>query len=169
MEQLPLMLEGKRIGTLSVSRDGLYVCFRGEYHTSAREVLRLCAVGEEGELRLGIPEPRNGVFCLKRRVPAREAEPLGRLLRGELRRREAEDGWQKAPPDLFSGEELRRCLLSGEALWRRRDAHRCLALPFDCRQPFPLAEMFCFARICTIAGRQYAVFAFDDREQPVFF
>lgn len=168
MDRLPLMLDGTPAGSLSVCREGLYVRFRGEYRTSVREVLRLYAVGEGGELRLGIPEPQNGAFRLERRVPARETEPLGRLLRGELRRHGEEEGWQKAPPDLFSGEELRRCLDSGGALWRQGDGHRCLALPFDCRSPFPLTGMFCFARICTIAGREYAVFAFDDREQPVF-
>ena len=33
---------------------------------------------------------------------------------------------------------------------------------------FPLAALFCFARVVRIGGRMYAVFAFDKGEQPVF-
>ena len=45
---------------------------------------------------------------------------------------------------------------------------RYVALPFDCRRPFLLTGLFCFARVRRIGGRDYAVFAFDRWEMPVF-
>ena len=44
-----------------------------------------------------------------------------------------------------------------------------LALPCCGEQPFPLVSLFCFAHIRRICGREYAVFAFDEKERPVFY
>ena len=171
MERVPVTLEEQQVGTLSVREEGLYVRYRAEYRLQKPEVLRLYALGERGELRLGTPEPRNGVFLLERRISAREAAAPGRLLRGELRR-PGEDGpaWQAAQPGtLFSEERLRRQVRDcAGALVRQKNGGRQVALPFDCSRPFPLPELFCFASIRTIGGQQYAVFTFDAEGRPVF-
>lgn len=171
MERVPVTLEEQKVGTLLCREEGLYVRYRAEYRLPRPEVLRLYALGETGELRLGTPEPRGGVFLLERRISAREAAAAGRLVGGELRRPE-EDGlpWQETEPEkLFSGEGLRRQVRDcAGALVRQRDGGRQVALPFDCRRPFPLPELFCFASIRTIRSRRYAVFTFDGEGRPVF-
>ena len=171
MERVPVLLEERQVGTLLRREEGLYVRYRAECRLEKPEVLRLFAQGEKGELRLGTPEPRSGVFFLERRISAREDAVTGRLLRGELRR-PGEEGtpWQEAEPlTLFSRERLRRQVRDcGEALTRRWNGGRQVALPFDCRRPFPLPELFCFACVRTIRGRRYAVFTFDREERPLF-
>ena len=171
MERVPVMLEEQQVGTLSGREEGLYVRYRAEYRLQKPEVLRLYARGEKGELRLGTPEPRGGVFLLERRISAREAATAGRLLRGELRR-PGEDGppWQEAETGtLFPEERLRRQVRDCTgALVRQKNGGRQVALPFDCRRPFPLPELFCFASIRTIGGQRYAVFTFDGEGRPVF-
>ena len=147
MERVPVLLEERQVGTLLRREEGLYVRYRAECRLEKPEVLRLFAQGEKGELRLGTPEPRSGVFFLERRISAREDAVTGRLLRGELRR------------------QVRDC---GEALTRRWNGGRQVALPFDCRRPFPLPELFCFACVRTSRGRRYAVFTFDREERPLF-
>ena len=171
MERVPVMLEEQQVGTLSCREEGLYVRYRAECRLPRPEVLRLYAQGERGELRLGTPEPRGGIFLLERRISARESATAGRLLRGELRR-PGEDGppWREAEVrTLFSEERLRRQARDCTgALVRQRGGGRQVALPFDCRRPFPLPELFCFASICTIRGQRYAVFTFDGEGRPVF-
>lgn len=55
--------------------------------------------------------------------------------------------------------------LSG-ALWRVEDGRRYLALPWDGGE-FPLTELFCFARIRPIRGREYVVYCVDSENYPV--
>jgi hypothetical protein len=173
MERVPVLLDGKTVGELTAEREGLYLRYRASCRLSDPPLLRLFAVGREGELRLGVPEPRNGDFCLARRLSAREAAPAGALLRGELRSaRWEEDGgaWQTAPePDrLFRGESLRRQLRGCQGVLTRTEGSvRYVAVPFDCRRPFRLTGLFCFARVGHIGGRAYTVFCFDREENPV--
>lgn len=174
MDRVPVMLNGRAVGDLTVVREGLYVrceaCCRLEPGTLAR----LYAVGKAGEFRLGIPEPRSGGFCLERRIAARELEPAGMLVRGELRPVEPPEGsgvWEPAPaPErLFHGDFLRGELRGCRGVLTRKEGEiRYLALPFDCRRPFLLTSLFCFARVRPIGGKAYAVFAFDRAERPVF-
>ena len=175
MERAPVVLDGRTVGTLTAAEEGLYVCYRAEYRLSCPRVLRLFAVGNRGELRLGIPEPRSGVFRLTRRLSAREGEKAGSLLRGELRGTEEEEEpasrWQSAedPRLLFRTAFLRDQLRGCQgALTRQENGLRYLALPFDRRRPFLLTSLFCFARVRRIGGGEYAVFCFDRDENPVF-
>ena len=86
MERVPVTLEEQQVGTLSCREEGLSVRYRAEYRLPQPGVLRLYALGERGELRLGTPEPRGGVCLLERRISAREAAVPGRLVRGGRRR-----------------------------------------------------------------------------------
>lgn len=171
METVPLLREGKTAGEITVQRDGLYL------RLSARAALPeglwcVWLVGEQGEFRLGIPEPQGRESALCRRISARTLTPLGRLLRGEARPLNGQEcDWKSAskPACLFRDpciqKVLERC---GGALVRRAGEQLFLALPYQAGRPFPLVSLFCFARICGIRGREYAVFAFDGAEQPVF-
>ncbi|MCI9332834.1 MAG: hypothetical protein HFG05_11810 [Oscillibacter sp.] len=172
MDKFPLTLEGRPTGELTTEREGLYTCF------SARCPLPeglwcAWAVGEGGELRLGVLEPEGTQGVIQRRFSGRLTAPLGRLLRGEIRPAGAKEPeiWAPAPfPDrLFRAPWLRQRLKDIQgAQTRQGGALRYLALPYEKGKPFPLTTLFCFARLRQIGEGTYVVYAFDGQERPVF-
>jgi len=171
MDRVPLLREGRDAGTLTVERDGLYDCFS----VAARVPEGLwCAwlVGERGESRLGVLEPRGNRSVIRRRLSGRMTEPLGVLLRGEVRPvlRDAVS-WEAVPEPacLFRSDWLCRQLEPcRNGLFRRAEGRLQLALPYGAEQPFGLESLFCFARMRRIGGNPYAVFLFDEEERPLF-
>jgi len=171
MDGYPVVLNGAAAGRMTVSREGLYNVFDVACRPEETTVFRAFAVGERGELRLGVPVPEHGgLFTVRTRVSVRESEKIGRPLRCELRT--AEDGgtWQEtaAPTELFRSPELRRELAGVSfALFRRTEGRLVLALPFEPGDAFPLPERFCCARTAMAEGRLCAVFTFDSEEKPL--
>lgn len=52
---------------------------------------------------------------------------------------------------------------------RREEASRVeFALPYSAAQPWPLPELFCFARLAQLDGRSYIIYAFDRNKAPIF-
>jgi hypothetical protein len=100
-------------------------------------------------------------------------EPVGRVLRGEVRAVGAcaNTRWQRAshPEELFRTPWIRHqlCGVKG-VLFEKTQGAFCMAVPYDPKEPFPLPALFCFAEICRIRERQYAVYRFDRCEHPVF-
>lgn len=172
MDRFPLLLDGRPAGELTVEREGLYTCF------SARCPLPeglwcAWAVGDRGELRLGVLEPEGRQGAIRRRFSRQLTAPLGRPLRGEARPAGARgpEVWEPAPaPDqLFRAPWLRQRLKGVRgALSRRAGETRYLALPYDKGKPFPLTTLFCFARLRSIGAGAYVVYAFDGQERPTF-
>lgn len=174
VDKFPLLLDGRAAGELSVERESLYTWFDARCRLPEKEGLWCAwAVGEGVSLRLGVLEPLGQEAVIRRRFSMRMTEPLGRLLRGEVRpaAEEEKETWQSAPdPEaLFRAPWLRKRLqdISG-ALVRTGGGRRFLALPYDSGKSFPLSTLFCFASIRSINGKRYAVFIFDGEERPVF-
>ena len=170
MDKFPLLWEGKAIGELSAEQETLYTWFTVRCRLPGEGIWCAWAVGDRGELRLGVVEPQNGI---RRRFSHQMTAPLGKLLRGELRPAgdRTEENWTAAPePDrLFRTPWLRRQLRDVRgALTRTAEAGRFLALPYDEKQPFPLTPLFCLAQPRNIGGKRYLVYAFDGKEWPVF-
>lgn len=172
MDKFPLLLDGRPAGELTIEREGLYTSFTA--CCPLRPGLWCAwAVGDRGELRLGVLEPSENQGCIRRRFSRQLTEPLGRLLRGEVRPagvREKEV-WEPvpAPERLFRAPWLRQRLKGIQgALTRREGDRRCLALPYDKGKPFPLTTLFCFAQLREIGAAAYVVYAFDGQERPVF-
>lgn len=172
MDKYPLLLDGSPAGELITQREGLYTWF--SVRCSLRPGLWCAwAVGERGELRLGVLEPEGSQGAIRRRFSRQLTAPLGRLLRGEVRPagvREPEN-WTPAPaPDqLFRAPWLRQRLSGTQgALTRQTGESRCLALPYDQGKPFPLTTLFCFAQLRRIGGAIYVVYAFDQEDRPLF-
>lgn len=170
MDKFPLLWEGKAIGELSAEQEALYTWFTVRCRLPGEDIWCAWAVGDRGELRLGVVEPQNGI---RRRFSHQMTAPLGKLLRGELRPAgdRTEENWTAAPePDrLFRTPWLRRQLRDVRgALTRTAEAGRFLALPYDEKQPFPLTPLFCLAQPRNIGGKRYLVYAFDGKEWPVF-
>lgn len=173
MDRFPLLADGVQTGELTAAADGLYIRFHALCDLPAPGLYRAFAVGERGELRLGVLEPDHARFSVLRRISAREAGEAGRLLRGEIRPcGEADPSrWQSVarPEELLRTPFLREQLrgLTG-VLTRREGGVLFLALPFSARHPFLLTSLFCFASVRQIGAKKYAVFAFDRDENPVF-
>ena len=170
MDKFPLLWEGKAIGELSAEQETLYTRFTVRCRLPGEGIWCAWAVGDRGELRLGVVEPQNGI---RRRFSHQMTAPLGKLLRGELRPAgdRTEENWTATPePDrLFRTPWLRRQLRDVRgALTRTAEAGRFLALPYDEKRPFPLTPLFCLAQPRNIGGKRYLVYAFDGKEWPVF-
>lgn len=173
MDRFPVLWNGASAGELTAQREGLYTCFHVRCQPPENAVWCAWAVGDRGELRLGVLEPSGGAFVLRRRFSDHMTAPVGRVLRGELRPAGEQPmcQWTAAPrPDqLFSASWLRRLLqgLTG-AMTCTEGNIRCLMLPYDPKEPFPLTELFCFARLRYLGEKAYVEFQFDRTEQPVF-
>ena len=173
-DKFPLLLDGRAEGELTVEREALYTWFNARCRLPEEGGLWCAwAVGQAGSLRLGVLEPVGQEAVIRRRFSMRMTEPLGRLLRGEIRPAAEEDRgtWQAVPEaeTLFHAPWLRKRLRGAAgALVRTGEGQRSLALPYDSGRPFPIPTLFCFASIRTINGERYAVFVFDSEERPVF-
>ena len=169
---MEILMNGCVCGELMTEEKGLYVQYRAVCRPNGVPV-RLFAVGERGELRLGVMQPENGCQTLCRSLSCRESSAAGRLLRGELRPlAQQENGWHPV-----SGKESLLCRVGLPASIREMtgcmvcygEERWFLAAPFGTAEPFPLTELFCFARVRQIGQREYAVFCFDADGRPVFF
>lgn len=171
MDKFPLLLEGRAAGELTARWEASCTWFDVRCRLPEGNLWCAWAVGERGELRLGVLEPDHGTAVLHRRFSDRMTLPLGRLLRGEIRPACGEpETWRPAPKpeEFFRSAWLRRRLRGLSGARTRRDRERFyLALPYDPRRAFPLVTLFCFARVRVLEGRPYAVFAFEG-EEPVF-
>ncbi|MEG0780437.1 MAG: hypothetical protein RRY95_07785 [Oscillospiraceae bacterium] len=169
-----LLYEGKKpVGELRATREALYTDFEVICHSPPGGVYRAFAVGERGRLSIGILEPTAGVLSLRRRLSQRLVTPVGQLLRGEVTlcflTEGGEPAWKPLTGRFFRRGDLQSGLRGAEgALWREGEDIRYLALPFAANRPFLFTELFCFAKITAIEGRDYAVFAFDRNENPTF-
>lgn len=83
MDKYPVFQEEQAAGELTVTPETLYTAF--SVSCRGREGLWCAwAVGETGNLRIGVLEPENGCLQIRRRFSKRLTDPLGPILRGEL-------------------------------------------------------------------------------------
>ena len=59
-------------------------------------------------------------------------------------------------------------LTFSRALRRENGGRLELALPYSPARPWPLPELFCFARVEEIGGEPHIIYAFDRRKAPIF-
>ena len=108
-------------------------------------------------------QPENGRLVLNRRISCRESAAAGRLLRGEVRPFVPQEcGWHSVSEAelLFCSQELQTriretkgCMVcSGDAQW-------FLAAPFETAKPFPLVELFCFAKMRRMEQHEQKTYA----------
>lgn len=174
MDKFPLLWEGRPAGELTTERETLYTWFTARCRLPEEGLWCAWAVGDLGELRLGVLEPEGEQAAIRRRFSDRMTAPLGKLLRGELRSariREAREDWGpvQEPERLFRAPWLRQRLRGARGVLTRREGGcRYVALPYDKEKCFPLTTLFCFARIQRIGGNEYVIYAFDAQEAPVF-
>lgn len=174
MDKFPLLWDSRPVGELTAEQETLYTWFTARCRLPGEGLWCAWAVGDLGELRLGVLEPEGERAVIRRRFSQRMTAPLGRLLRGELRPaqgKSAQPDWEQAPePDrLFRAPWLRQRLRGVRGVLTRTEGGcRYVAMPYDKEKCFPLTTLFCFARIQRIGGHEYVVYAFDAQESPVF-
>lgn len=154
---IPLEADGKTVGTVDIRREEKETCFflRG---TAKPDLYRVTIRGDRGTVFLGVWE---GEQTLCRRLSRELTAPLGTPLCACAVRCQRDEGWVSAPPERFAPWPTEH------GLCRRRGGVWELALPYRPDRPFPLPELVCLARICTVAGEERAVFCFDDDRMPV--
>lgn len=172
MDKFPMIWQGRSLGELTAEQEALYTCFSVRSRLPGPGLWCAWAVGDRGELRLGVLEPAGDRAVIRRRFSDRMTAALGNVVRGELRPAAGEaDRWNTVlePEELF-GTPWLCCQLRDVrgALTRKEGKRLFLAMPYDKEKCFPLPALFCFARICRIGGNRYAVYAFDGEEQPCF-
>lgn len=75
--------------------------------------------------------------------------------------------WRRGAPGALSERPLGADLFPRP--WRRENGGRLeLALPYSPARPWPLPELFCFARVEEIGGEPHIIYAFDRRKAPIF-
>ena len=153
----PIYHDGKQCGILDVSNIDEDTCF--DLSGDADGLYRVWVEGEQGELPLGIME--NG--RLHRRFSLQMTRPIGRPICARIESLACVNTqWRAVTVGEFTGWPL-----PDDACCRQTGRQYELALPYDDKDNFPLLSLFCFAKICTMAGRDYAVFCFDDKWNPV--
>ena len=161
---MELRLEnGAVAGTAAVQQQGEDTLFTVSAHLPPG-LWRIVARGTGGELVLGVLEGGSGT--LHRRFSRPLSQRIGTVqsvtaMISAGARMESE--WQAcrridAPhlPPLPPG-----------ALCRRTAVGSLLALPWHRDGPFPWPELFCLARVGTMAGRLWAFYTLDPSGQPV--
>ena len=173
MDKFPLLYGGRPLGELTAEREALYTWFDARCVLPGEGLWCAWAVGDQGELRLGVLEPRGDRASIRRRFSDRLTAPLGRIQWGEIRAAHPAAAGEWA---ILTEREMRtfpprlRRELAGTSgiLFSREGERRLLAAPYDPARPFPLERFFCFARVRRIGGRSYAVYAFDGGGHPAF-
>ncbi len=82
MDKFPLMQDGRPVGELITEREALYTWYEARCRLPGEGLWCAWAVGDRGELRLGVLEPCGDRASIRRRFSARLTAPIGRLLQG---------------------------------------------------------------------------------------
>ena len=151
--QVPVLEQERNCGFLRAEQRGLYMMFYGE--VDVKQVMRLYAVFEKGELPLGIPVPEQGKMVLRMSLPAGRM-PQGRLLRGELRPKDS--AWQRFP----GGKIGCHFLPPGRVCGNRYQ------FPWKQGQPLPYEPFLCFYTHVQEGGREYLEVILDEQGNPVY-
>lgn len=172
MDKFPVCFAGTSVGELTVERENLYTWFRAQACLPKEGLWCLWVIGSQGELRLGVLEPMDSGAAIQRRFSDRMAGPIGVVQRGELRPVKKErPAWGPvlSTEQQFQSVWLRKKLRGQQGLLRKRCGQgQYLAVPYDKCKPFPLVDLFCFARLLMIEGKMYLVISFNEKEQVIF-
>ena len=172
MDKFRILWNETDVGQLILEKENLYTWFHVQCHLPEKGLWCAWVIGEQGELRLGILEPEGERFVIRRRYSERLTSPLGNILNGEIRPAFChEERWEAIlePYKQIHNPWLRQQLCEIRGVLVCMEAEMLLvAVPYDRRSSFPLVSLFCFADIRTIRKQNYAVFAFDKTNCPVF-
>lgn len=78
--------------------------------------------------------------------------------------------WRALPHEPFFRSAQLDCALSclSGAMLCERGEEKFLALPYDENAPFPLPELFCFARVDSVRGERCVIYRLNRKNSPMF-
>ena len=173
MGQTPIFWGEEHRGTLRAETRGLYTTFDARCRLPDRGLWCVWAVGDRGELRIGVAEPQGDQAGICRRFSIQQTACLGSLQKAVLRpageQADRVDWEPLTHPEQFRTPWLRGQLsqLSGVRIARGEGVFR-LAVPWDPAKPFPLTQLFCLATLRQLEGQWALIFTFDQQETPIF-
>jgi hypothetical protein len=165
-------------GTMSCYENGNRADLVIRVRNEGRGLLKAWIRGENGKIELGTLMPEQNELRLRRSIPIEKLKQAGcwpiqdggvnlihAFSRGGL-----PQGWreEEKPERLFSHDPILREAarkLKGCLYYVGQEGFH-LAVPYGNRRPFGLIPIFCFAQIRTLAGKQYAVFSFNQEGAP---
>ena len=179
MDEYVIYHDAEPCGTVRMEPRGLYTLFSACCGARENCLYSLRLEGERGDVLLGVPEWRDGCYVLRRLMANRVWQTVGTVRCGRLslrgaaeavRERQAEEGWLRLKhPEYFFHVPAPVLACCGECYWKPAETGRYLAVPMEEGRPFLLPRYFCFAHTQLLWGKPYAVFLFDQQEQPQHF
>lgn len=147
-----ILYRGKKAGTLSLKRQGLYMVFLAEL--SVQVLSKLYVSFEAGVCSLGVPVPHGTGMFLRASIPASRL-PGGQLIKAELH--ELDEDWEP-----FGGGTVGGVFLPEG--FRRGNLFR---FPWEPDMPLPADEYLCFYQPVVEKGRLYLQLRLTETGQPV--
>lgn len=171
MQELAVMYDGRRAGTLTLQGEGLYLRAEAACRLPEGALYRLALLGTRGSLPLGVLEPKHGLQTLHCRFPREKLGKLGEPTQGTVMRSFYLDDaarWARVTGRFFADAQLQAALDACPDALRRGENIRELALPYAERRPFPLVQCFCLARVGELDGKPTVFYRFDAQDMPLF-
>lgn len=174
MEETLVYLDAVLCGSMHIEDQGLYTMFSANCDGQEDRLYSLVLEGEQGRFLIGVPEWCDGKYMITRTVAKSEWQSVGKVRCARMILRNA-DGLEKVPeegwiylshPEYFFKTLTPQLYGSGKCYWKQETDGRYLAVPMEEGRPFLLPKYFCFAQSEYLFGKHYAVFFFDNHEQP---
>lgn len=147
----PILRQGKKVGTLSAQKNGLYWDILAECEEHGQPLRLYARNGQNAAFRLGIPIPYEGRLRLQSSVPQTSFCFCGDT-----------EIFLGPPPLLICGAELPDAELGTD------EKGRFLLVPYEPSEPFRLMERVCFFTILQKDGKRYWFCRLDEKNTPIF-
>lgn len=140
---------GEAVGTLTLLQNGLFWEVTAQCHVQ-KKPLRLFACNPDGQtVRLGIPEPENGLCKLEKKLPL-ESFPFCEETRIHL------------------AEHMIGGIGVSDGEITEKDGNRFLVIPYEEREAFCLMPWVCFFTIEEKDGKMFWLCRLDEKNTPIF-
>lgn len=164
-------------GSLTVREEGVRAVAAAERPDDGRGLYKAYLNGPGGRVLLGTMAPEGGLLRVRRTLSLDELRRRGAWpprgggaeLSFSFSAPDTPTGWLWADPaglPFREAELLRTAVRLGRVLCRRGAEGFALAYPFSAGEPFPFAELFCFAAPLTLGGRRHVQFLFTPEGVP---
>ena len=168
-------------GSLEIQEQGMMVRLNACRSLDSSALYKVWVYGRGGEFLLGTLIPEGGQLKLSRTLSIDTLKKAGcwpisggksakhfHFTEPANRSRKHNWHWEHRPSCRFSDPVLQESAAAwGSMLCRPSPQGFQLAVPFNPRRPFPLAPLFCLAKLLPVDGQPHVVFSFDGRGTPL--
>lgn len=168
-------------GSLEIQEQGAMVRLTASRPLDASALYKVWVYGRGGEFLLGTLIPEGQQLNLRRTLSADTLKKAGcwPILGGKSakcfhftesanKQKNVTWHWEHRPACRLSDPVLQESAAAWGSMLCRPDPRGFqLAIPFNPRRPFPLAPLFCLARLLPVDGQPHVVFSFDSQGSPL--